>query len=523
MLSEGSLLNSPAVRDEKLSEPRRQLPVGSAAPYHTLSTLHGDDPWPGAAYPPPGLPEAMPAAVSPMWPSGWVSSWEGWHAWPPESLGVDGWGAAAASEVPGSGQGEGQPPDDCGWALPPGMLSEECGTHGFVTGRKPRDTWSERSVASMLVKMADFKLVDHSHSGKLGSKGLGLFTVKKRHSDVPCEQELAMFNSFCSSALLYESPKVVRWASIAGKHESVQKLLVLGNALQKKQLASKFDGQVGLLIKHPYGSLVLQQLLYEVTQVVESASARTVGHLEGDMEGMVEAVMGAMQTELLDPGAFMASCVCMHGNHVIAILVDVLHKIPGQARFLELLVREVLAADNAVTMGKTRFGCRVLQRLVDTPDRHLVEFLLSSDIFAQLATHEFGNYVVQAILDSTHDNHTDAKLAALQSIVDNFGMQGVGDFVNPPRRGSVHSCFYLMDPYAHHVVRKCLEMPSHTCGGWACLRHQLVELVLDADTGMPKYQFVCERMSDMLAVLKHGTAAPSRASSKKVPTKRNSW
>ena len=460
--------------------------------------------------------ETAGADVSNMWQQSLAYSWGGFFGWSPESQGFD-WGAAA------SGDGQWQLPGDDGWAT----QREE--------GHPWRDPWTPLHVGNLLKKLASFKMVDESRSGKLGQKNLGVWDLLHRVSHDGSEdleaQELDMFTSFVGADVPYKTRKLVDWGNTVGKHELVQKLLAMGSASQKMQLAIKFDGQVKYLINNRFGSLVLQQLLREASKMVESLDSVTLGDTiisqcihrgileppDRDMTDMLGAVVTAMKSDLCEPQAIEDSSLCPHGNHVMRKWVQLLQSLPGEQDCLRQITQTV--GENAVVIGTTQTGCRVIQQLLDTPDRYPINFLLFQDVtFAKLVTSEFGNFVMVHILDSKYERHIDDKLVVLQKVVDNFVQQSLGNFDNlrMPQRPQ-HECFYLTHQFARHVVKKCLVAPVNMCRGWSELRNQVVRLVLD-NHGSLKYQFHCldgcdSHMVEMLHAIKFGHLPRSRASS----------
>jgi len=88
---------------------------------------------------------------------------------------------------------------------------------------------------------------------------------------------------------------------------------------------------------------------------------------------------------------------CPHANHVVQKCIKVLHQDVSQ-----FILEEVLQHGPGVVphVARHRFGCRVLERLIesfsDDKVRHIVEQLLSEAV--ALATHPYGNYVIQHAL-----------------------------------------------------------------------------------------------------------------------------
>lgn len=453
------------------------LAAGSLSPQQI--SLHGSAP--AACL--PSFEPLDPSTHSSMWPPG-ITPLMSWHAWPPP------W----------------QPPAEEAWPI---VLTSQRDWEPQMWGtrRKQRDHWSDQHIHSLLVKIADFQLVDDHRadataragtsqrctSQKLTVKGRGVWRHVRHHCKGQCaedlwRQEQDMVSSFWTCDQQYESPKLVRYANTAGKHELVQKMLAIGNFEMKNCLALQFIDRVRYLIKDEFGCLVLQQLLFEATGAVEYCQSMPFAL------DFVKNVVTALNKDLLAEKGIVDSSTDQHGNHVVQKWVQLLQKAPEEKGCLLQVLQDVGA--NATTIGVSQAGCRVIQRLLEVPNcNELAQQLLIEDTFAQLVTSEFGNYVIQHILSNNYFYAKD-KLAVLEFICDNFALQAAGQFDDNDQDSLGQHCFYACDKYARHVVQKCLAMPEDTCEGWSKLRASLLEMVLEGD-GNPKPQFLCLRGPDL--------------------------
>ena len=397
-----------------------------------------------------------------MWSSSFPFSW----SWPVDPMHP--WALASCESY-----------GDCVW-LEPSLSDWDVKTLWDMRG-KQLDRWPTKKITMLLDKLGRFDLVDESRSGKLGQKGRGMWRLTQRmryggQYDLDLwNQEYDMFYSFWCEEFVYETPKLVSYASTVGKHELVQKMLALGSLNQKSWLARQFHGYVKYLLKDQFGCLVLQQLLYEATFVVSSFGF--------DTSKFVENVVGALRRDLLASQAIVESSTDQHGNYVVQKWIVLLQCLPSQEDSLWQVFQQV--GGNASTIGITQTGCRVIQRLLEIPsENELMEKLLEDDTFTQLVTSQFGNYVVQHML-SDH-----RRLEVFQAIYNNFASQAAGNF-----KGEEYDGFYACHRYGRFVVKKCLLMPKDSCQGWSDLLESLLRMVLEAD-GTPKPEFQCLQSSD---------------------------
>ena len=342
--------------------------------------------------------------------------------------------------------------------------------------RQQQDSWHSQKVAGLLQSLGEFQSFDPSTSGKLGQKGRGLWRLVQRSSmaDNLCQEETEMFYSFCGNHVAYEVPKLVRYAGLAGDHELVQKMLALGSLEHKHWLASVLNGHIQYLIKHEFGCLVLQQLLSEAIAVARDYGADN---------GFVMATVQALKNDLLAPQTFVESSTGEHGNHVVQKWIELLQYLPSEEDRLQQVIQHVGA--KAVTIGTTQMGCRVIQRLLEVSNSdELNSQLLNYETLEQLFISQFGNYIVQTMLDSS----THRKLTVFRRILDNFLDHANGHFDDKDTYCLENDCFWARHQYARYVVQKCVGMPTDSCPGWSEMQASLIQTVMDTN-GKPKPPF----------------------------------
>eukprot|EP00446_Apocalathium_sp_SHHI-4_P030696 CAMPEP_0177224176 /NCGR_PEP_ID=MMETSP0367-20130122/38883_1 /TAXON_ID=447022 ORGANISM="Scrippsiella hangoei-like, Strain SHHI-4" /NCGR_SAMPLE_ID=MMETSP0367 /ASSEMBLY_ACC=CAM_ASM_000362 /LENGTH=485 /DNA_ID=CAMNT_0018674205 /DNA_START=36 /DNA_END=1493 /DNA_ORIENTATION=+ len=113
---------------------------------------------------------------------------------------------------------------------------------------------------------------------------------------------------------------------------------------------------------------------------------------------------------------------CRHANFVLQKCIATL---PESS--LQFIVDEILA-DSAEQAAKHKFGCRIVQRLVEHCPLRQVKLLVDDIVsdFSAAARHEYGNYVVQHLLEHAAPRQRSALVAAIVSELralsaDNFG------------------------------------------------------------------------------------------------------
>merc|ERR1711997_682439 len=84
-----------------------------------------------------------------------------------------------------------------------------------------------------------------------------------------------------------------------------------------------------------------------------------------------------------------------HGNYVLSKLVET---VPSAA--LEPII-EQLQAQGPINVAKHRFGCRVLERLIEHCPEHAIWCLLGPIILnsEMLCRHVYGNFIIQHIFE----------------------------------------------------------------------------------------------------------------------------
>ncbi|CAK0851223.1 unnamed protein product [Prorocentrum cordatum] len=183
------------------------------------------------------------------------------------------------------------------------------------------------------------------------------------------------------------SPPAARWEAQAGSEpeaagltEEEEQLLERLSRLPAAELgeaAASLRGRVWRLAGSPQGTQLLQQVLL-AAGVQERAEL--VAELEGHVNEAWESVAAAP-----------------HANYVLQKCIEVLP--PNRCRFIcdEMLQGDVARA------AQSKFGCRILQRLIEhcrgQDVAPLLDALLAEDTLQALMLSRFGNFVVQCVLE----------------------------------------------------------------------------------------------------------------------------
>ncbi|KIM49100.1 hypothetical protein M413DRAFT_59702, partial [Hebeloma cylindrosporum] len=153
----------------------------------------------------------------------------------------------------------------------------------------------------------------------------------------------------------------------------IQKFFEFGTPTQKDILAKAVNEQIVDLSLQIYGCRVVQKAIEYIS---EDQQADFIHRLEPHILTCVKDA---------------------HGNHVIQKLVEVVK--PERLTFLPLL------ADHILDVATHPYGCRVLQRCLERlPDRYTRSLLEAIHRYTvELMQDQYGNYVIQFILEQGHD------------------------------------------------------------------------------------------------------------------------
>lgn len=188
----------------------------------------------------------------------------------------------------------------------------------------------------------------------------------------------------------------------------IQKLCEVINGSQQTLMFQFFSADIFPIIEHPISCRVLQKF-------IETTSKENVALI-------FEAVTGRL----------LYLCRSQNGNHIVQRFIDALPDRLGE--IIELIKPHLahLAVDNC--------GCRVVQRLFDKYDVDVLDPLVTEVLraAADLATNQYGNYVVQTILEARRPDHLTALVNAFRGRFSEF---------------SVHK-------FASNVIEKCIKGAS---------------------------------------------------------------
>jgi hypothetical protein len=188
----------------------------------------------------------------------------------------------------------------------------------------------------------------------------------------------------------------------------IQKLCDVASPAQQERLLAFFTGDIFAVIDHPISCRVLQKF-------IETTSKATVGR-----------IFDAVQPRLLP------LCLSQNGNHIVQRFIEAL---PARLDSIIALVQP-----HVVRLAVDNCGCRVVQRLFD---KYSVDQLapLVAEVLraaAELATNQYGNYVIQNILEARRPEHWSALVEAFRAHFYEF---------------SIHK-------FASNVIEKCIRGAS---------------------------------------------------------------
>lgn len=156
-------------------------------------------------------------------------------------------------------------------------------------------------------------------------------------------------------------------------------LLKVTNALEDKGLKMHWDAICAWVLPHLKElSLASQQCSRLVQQSIKSATTELA-------KQMAAALIPHMWELYLSPNA----------NHVVSKVIEVVPNL------LELRILEQIDQITPLALARHRFGCRILERLIEHCKEQDLEKVASVYVqhAADLCKHQFGNFVVQHLLE----------------------------------------------------------------------------------------------------------------------------
>jgi len=121
-------------------------------------------------------------------------------------------------------------------------------------------------------------------------------------------------------------------------------------------------------------------------------------------------------------GHVVEACKCPHANHVLQKLIVLLPSSSSQ------FVVDELMAEQVTQIARHKYGCRIIQRLVEQchPSQvlQLVETLLTD--IPLLSRHPYGTHVVQNILQHGSDEHRGRVMEAVVKNIRDLGSEARG-------------------------------------------------------------------------------------------------
>jgi hypothetical protein len=199
---------------------------------------------------------------------------------------------------------------------------------------------------------------------------------KDRQGSRAMQSRLASGNPADISAIfdaLY--PNLVELVCDQAANFVIQKMCEVITPAQQRQMLEFFSKDVIGIVDHPISCRVLQRF-------IETTSKLNV-------------------TAVFEEGKryLIHMCLSQNGNHIVQ-------------RFIELLPEKIqeiilLLSPHVVELAIDNCGCRVVQRLFDKYDMDTLAPLVMEVLNSapKLATNQYGNYVVQNILEARHPEH----------------------------------------------------------------------------------------------------------------------
>lgn len=191
--------------------------------------------------------------------------------------------------------------------------------------------------------------------------------------EVASEEELAWFFDQIEDSLFDLS------TNLFGNYV-VQKIIPQLNQMQKECVLEEFSDKIYGLSVHPYGCRVIQKIM------------ETMDCIEYIMKEIKDHVFGLIEDQ--------------NGNHVIQKYIE-------KSKDKSLIIQAF--EKNSVYLSTHRYGCRVIQRLLEFCDKENVKRILNILItnLGSLVNDQYGNYVIQHMLTVSDKEDKDKVIAKI--------------------------------------------------------------------------------------------------------------
>jgi len=255
----------------------------------------------------------------------------------------------------------------------------------------------------------------------------------------------------------------------------IQKLLDpnVGTPSQQEQLCeTAIKGNVLELSMHMYGCRVVQKLVEKVFG--EEGNDARVKYQQPQLRGSAGSKLHDpdFQDALLEElSPHIVKCVQdQNGNHVVQKCIEQIRPISRIYFILDAF------KGNICLMARHPYGCRVVQRVLENCEEDRVSSSLS-ELIAQiqsLVQDQYGNYVIQHIIEGSRDRHPLERKRLIRAVQDN---------VLP----------FSMHKFASNVVEKCLQY------GDSVERREIIGRMLEVPTDSRKGCPLQQMMKDPYA------------------------
>jgi mRNA-binding protein PUF3 len=162
-------------------------------------------------------------------------------------------------------------------------------------------------------------------------------------------------------------------------------------------------------------------------------------------------------------GRVVEAVGCPHANHVLQKFITTLGP-----QALEFILSELLVAYDVTAMARHKYGCRVLQRLLEHCREDQLELLEKSLLpdTISLCGHKFGNYVIQHLLEHGRDASREALVALLVRHVsklasDNTAISVLNKAFDALCKNHCHRLAMALQSHNGLLVRLCRSRRGH--------------------------------------------------------------
>ncbi|PVZ99288.1 hypothetical protein BB558_004705 [Smittium angustum] len=238
-------------------------------------------------------------------------------------------------------------------------------------------------------------------------------TLKYEEYGIENKMEISDFEDF--------KRNVIKMSTDLKGSKKVQQILGELDEENLKEISKELEPYLLKLVANPFGNYVIQKII-EITKDSKSIIVPIYEKLAGSFYKLSKQVYGCRVVQKLCENPVLAKKIFseiktssknfenlafdINGNHVVQKLVQFLPIQQVNTMFSVILGKDNIenGRNKLISLSLNSFGCHLIQRFVEVGNNSKVimesiEWLLEKDIFERLVMDQYGNYVIQHILE----------------------------------------------------------------------------------------------------------------------------